>query len=117
MIAAAAPQWRLLLLLAIRTGLRLGELRALRWQDVHLAEGLPARRREPHPGRDRHARSPVVRGPSTSPATSARASVSWPAARPPAASSSPTLDGSPLSAGQVYRATQAAARASGSAVL
>ncbi len=38
-LAAAPAAWRLLLLLAIRTGLRLGELRALRWSDLHLDAG------------------------------------------------------------------------------
>jgi integrase len=37
LIAHAAPEWRCLLLVAVRTGLRLGELRALRWVDVDLA--------------------------------------------------------------------------------
>ena len=37
LLAAAEPQWRGLILFALRTGLRLGELRALRWQDLNLA--------------------------------------------------------------------------------
>lgn len=37
LLAAAEPEWRGLLLFALRTGLRLGELRALRWQDLNLA--------------------------------------------------------------------------------
>ena len=36
LLAAAEPQWRGLILLALRTGLRLGELRALRFQDLNL---------------------------------------------------------------------------------
>lgn len=38
-LAAAEPAWRCLLLTAIKTGLRLGELRALRWSDVDLVQG------------------------------------------------------------------------------
>lgn len=36
MVAAAEPGWRTFLITAIGTGLRIGELRALRWQDVDL---------------------------------------------------------------------------------
>ena len=36
LVDAADPTWQPLLLLALRTGLRLGELRALRWRDLHL---------------------------------------------------------------------------------
>lgn len=36
LIASAAPEWRALITVAVRTGLRLGELRALRWTDVDL---------------------------------------------------------------------------------
>lgn len=36
LVAATAPEWRTLVLLALRTGLRLGELLALRWCDVDL---------------------------------------------------------------------------------
>ena len=36
LLAAADPDWRTLFLLALRTGLRQGELRALRWDDVDL---------------------------------------------------------------------------------
>jgi integrase len=38
-LQAATPEWKPLLVLAIRTGLRAGELLALRWQDVDLVAG------------------------------------------------------------------------------
>jgi integrase len=45
LIAAAATDWRAAITIALRTGLRLGELRALRWSDVDLEGGrLVARR-------------------------------------------------------------------------
>lgn len=37
LIECAAPEWRALILVAVRTGLRVGELRALRWVDVDLS--------------------------------------------------------------------------------
>lgn len=37
LIECAAPEWRCLITVAVRTGLRLGELRALRWCDVDLS--------------------------------------------------------------------------------
>lgn len=39
LIAHAEPAWRTMVIVALRTGLRAGELRALRWQDVDLANG------------------------------------------------------------------------------
>lgn len=39
LISAAAPDWRAAITIAIRTGLRQGELRALRWSDVDLDAG------------------------------------------------------------------------------
>lgn len=39
LISAAAPDWRAAVTIAIRTGLRQGELRALRWSDVDLDAG------------------------------------------------------------------------------
>ena len=39
LIAAADGQWRAMCIVAVRAGLRLGELRALRWADVDLAAG------------------------------------------------------------------------------
>lgn len=39
LLAAADVEWRPLLLLALRTGLRQGELRALRWDDLDLLSG------------------------------------------------------------------------------
>jgi integrase len=38
-LAAAAPEWRTFLLVAANTGLRVGELLALRWDDVDLVDG------------------------------------------------------------------------------
>ena len=39
-LAGAAPEWRPMILLALRTGLRRGELLALRWEDVGLSKGF-----------------------------------------------------------------------------
>lgn len=39
LIAATEPDWRALVVTAVRTGLRQGELRALRWSDVVLTPG------------------------------------------------------------------------------
>jgi len=36
LIAGAAPEWRCMITLGLRTGLRIGELLALRWEDVDL---------------------------------------------------------------------------------
>jgi integrase len=38
-IAAAAPEWKPLLVIALKTGLRLGELLALKWEDLDLKAG------------------------------------------------------------------------------
>ncbi len=39
LVGAAGGQWRVMILLAARTGLRMGELLALRWEDVDLVKG------------------------------------------------------------------------------
>ncbi len=39
LVKAANGEWRTMILVALRTGLRIGELRALRWQDVDLVAG------------------------------------------------------------------------------
>jgi integrase len=39
LLAAADPQWRTMILTALRSGMRMGELRALRWEDVDLVAG------------------------------------------------------------------------------
>ena len=39
LVDAADGQWRVMILLAARTGLRMGELLALRWADVDLVKG------------------------------------------------------------------------------
>jgi len=39
LIAGSESRWRPMIVLALRTGLRLGELRALRWEDVDLVTG------------------------------------------------------------------------------
>jgi integrase len=41
LLAATPDAWRLILLTAVRTGLRCGELLALRWEDVHLDADRP----------------------------------------------------------------------------
>ena len=38
-LQAAAPEWKVFLVTALKTGLRLGELLALKWQDVDLVAG------------------------------------------------------------------------------
>jgi integrase len=38
-LRAAAPEWRTFLVVALKTGLRVGELLALRWEDVDLVGG------------------------------------------------------------------------------
>ena len=37
--AKAEPEWHAMIMTAVRTGLRIGELRALRWEDVDLVAG------------------------------------------------------------------------------
>jgi integrase len=39
LVASATPAWRTMLVVALKTGLRLGELLALKWSDVDLAAG------------------------------------------------------------------------------
>lgn len=39
LIGAAEPEWRTLLLVALKTGLRQGELIGLQWRDLDLAQG------------------------------------------------------------------------------
>jgi integrase len=38
-IVAAAPQWQTFIIVALKTGLRVGELLALKWQDIDLVAG------------------------------------------------------------------------------
>ena len=40
LVKAAEPEWRAMILLGLRTGLRQGELLALRWDDIDLVTGL-----------------------------------------------------------------------------
>jgi integrase len=51
LIAGAAPEWRCMITVAARAGLRLGELLALRWQDVDLVAGRLVVRRAVARGR------------------------------------------------------------------
>ena len=44
LLAATPPEWRLILFTAVRTGLRRGELMALRWADLHLHADPPTLR-------------------------------------------------------------------------
>ena len=39
LLRAAAPEWRALIVVGLKTGLRVGELLALKWQDVDLVTG------------------------------------------------------------------------------
>jgi integrase len=39
LLAAVDAEWRTMVLVALRTGMRMGELIALRWQDVDLVAG------------------------------------------------------------------------------
>lgn len=39
LIGSAAPEWRTMIIVAVRTGLRIGELIGLRWEDVDLHTG------------------------------------------------------------------------------
>lgn len=45
LLAAADGEWRTMILVALRTGMRQGELLALRWEDVDLVKGLLSVRR------------------------------------------------------------------------
>jgi integrase len=42
LIATADPEWRAMIIVALRCGLRIGELRALRWRDLELGPVNPA---------------------------------------------------------------------------
>lgn len=44
-VGAAAPEWKVFLLVALRTGLRVGELLALRWGDIDFVQGVLVVRR------------------------------------------------------------------------
>jgi len=52
LLAAATPVWHSMMLVALKTGLRAGELRALRWSDVDLTVGLVVVRRTLWRGRE-----------------------------------------------------------------
>jgi len=48
LLAAAEPQWRSMILIALRTGLRIGELRGLQWGDVDFrSRSIQVRRTDP----------------------------------------------------------------------
>ncbi len=113
-LLAAAGEWRTLFLLMMRTGLRLGELRGLRWQDVDLARGLlrvhqsltKAGFGTPKSGKARTVEL-------ASDALMALREESERAAATPEALVFLRADGRPLSEQQVYRLLQAAARDAG----
>jgi integrase len=113
LLAAAAPPLRLLLLLAIRTGLRLGELRALRWRDLHLDGGYLRVERSLTKAGFGSPKSGKAR--TVDLAHDLRDSLRQLAQPPPRPDqllfAQPT--GEPLSEGNVYRSTRAAARAAG----
>ncbi|MEO5927525.1 MAG: tyrosine-type recombinase/integrase [Patescibacteria group bacterium] len=52
LLDAAAPEWRTMILAALRTGLRIGELLALTWSDVDLVAGRLVVRRTVWRGRE-----------------------------------------------------------------
>jgi integrase len=51
LLAAVDAEWRPMVLVALRTGLRIGELLALRWEDVDLSKGLLVVRRNVYRGK------------------------------------------------------------------
>jgi integrase len=61
LMAATDPEWRDMVLLALRTGMRVGELCALRWEDVDLARGQIAVRRSIAQGIESTTKSNRVR--------------------------------------------------------
>lgn len=50
LVEAAEPQWQAMILVGLRSGLRIGELRGLRWEDIDFVRGL-IRVRRTEPGR------------------------------------------------------------------
>lgn len=69
LLDAAPPNWRTMMLVALRTGLRIGELRGLQWTDVDLKGGVLHVRRT-DPGRpDLEASAPKSGRPRTVPMT------------------------------------------------
>jgi integrase len=111
-LGAAEADWRPLLLLAIRTGLRLGEIRALRWRDLHI-----------DPGYLRVERNLTKSGygqPKSGKARTVEMSIdlrdamrAHPRARSPEDLVFCQADGRPWSEGQVYRAVKATAKRAG----
>ena len=109
-LAATRPEWRALFLLALRTGMRLGELRALRWRDVDLERGLLRVERnltKAGYGSPKSGRARTV--------DLARDLVAALRAHPRGRGGEELVfcqgSGEPLSEGQMYRACQATAKA------
>ena len=55
LLAAADGEWRTAILVALRTGMRHGEILALRWEDVDLVAGRINVRQKRGLGKHRHA--------------------------------------------------------------
>lgn len=69
LVRAAQPQWRSMILVALRTGLRIGELRGLQWLDVDLVRRVIQVRRTDPGRRKMDATSPKGKRERTVPLT------------------------------------------------
>lgn len=75
LLAAAQPQWRSMMLVALRTGLRIGELRGLHWGDVDLDRRVIQVRRTDPGRRTMDATSPKGKRERTVPLTNEAVAV------------------------------------------
>ncbi len=94
-LQAAAPEWKAFLVTALKTGLRVGELLALKWEDVDLVAGrLVVRRTLWHDQEGPPKGGPDARGASVRRGRGDPEGAPAPAGRP-TSSASRTDDGSP----------------------